>query len=45
MVFRQPTISEVGAEVARCLAENDEDAARRLAFRFVEQFDRADEVD
>jgi hypothetical protein len=36
MAFRWPTISEVGAEVARCLAENDEDAGRRLAFRFVE---------
>lgn len=28
-----------------CLAENDEDAARRLAFRFVEQFDKADDAD
>jgi hypothetical protein len=27
------------------LAEGDEDAARRLAFRFVEQFDKADEAD
>jgi hypothetical protein len=44
-VYRPPAISEVGAEVALCLAENDEDAARRLAFRFVEQFDKADEVD
>jgi hypothetical protein len=43
MVYRPPTIAEVGAEVARCLPENDEDAARRLAFRFVEQFDKADE--
>ena len=45
MAFRWPTISEVGAEVARCLAENDEDAGRRLAFRFVEQFDKAGEAD
>ena len=45
MVYRPPTISEVGAEVTLCLAENDEDGARRLAFRFVEQFDKADEVD
>jgi hypothetical protein len=45
MVYRPPTISEVGAEVALCLVENDGDAARRLAFRFVEQFDKADEVD
>lgn len=45
MAFRWPTIAEVGAEVARCLAENDEDSGRRLAFRFVEQFDKADEAD
>jgi hypothetical protein len=45
MAFRWPTIAEVGAEVARCLAESDEDSARRLAFRFVEQFDKADEAD
>jgi hypothetical protein len=44
MVFRWPTIAEVGAEVNRCLAENDEDSARRLAFRFVEQFDKADDA-
>ncbi len=45
MVYRPPTISEVGTEVALCLAESDEDAARRLAFRFVEQFDKADQSD
>jgi hypothetical protein len=45
MAFRWPTIAEVGAEVSSCLAENDEDSARRLAFRFVEQFDKADEAD
>jgi hypothetical protein len=43
--FQWPTIAEVGAEVAICLAEHDEDSARRLAFRFVEQFDKADEID
>jgi hypothetical protein len=45
MAFRWPTIAEVGAEVTDCLAQNDEDSARRLAFRFVEQFDKADEID
>jgi hypothetical protein len=45
MVYRPPTISEVGVEVATCLAENDEPSARRLAFRFVEQFDKADDAD
>jgi hypothetical protein len=45
MVYRPPTISEVGVEVAGCLSENDEGAARRLAFRFVEQFDKADDPD
>jgi len=43
MVFRWPTIAEVAVEVAGCLAEHDEASAIRLAFRFVEQFDRADE--
>jgi hypothetical protein len=45
MAFRWPTIAEVGAEVAACLAENEEDSGRRLAFRFVEQFDKADHPD
>ncbi len=45
MGFEWPTIAEVGAEVARSLAEHDEDFARRLAFRFVEQFDKAGEAD
>jgi hypothetical protein len=43
--FRWPTIAEVGEEVAVCLAEHDEDFGRRLAFRFVEQFDKADGAD
>jgi hypothetical protein len=45
MTFRWPTIAEVGTEVALCLTENDEDSARRVAFRFVEQFDKAGAVD
>jgi hypothetical protein len=45
MGFRWPTIAEVGVEVADCLAENDESSGRRLAFRFVEQFDKADQSD
>ncbi|HWD53736.1 MAG TPA: hypothetical protein VG346_01385 [Acidimicrobiales bacterium] len=45
MAFRWPTIAEVGAAVALCLAESDEASARRLAFRFVEQFDKAAEAD
>ncbi|HWF14543.1 MAG TPA: hypothetical protein VG244_00030 [Acidimicrobiales bacterium] len=39
------TIAEVEAEVALCLAENDEASGRRLAFRFVEKFGKADEID
>lgn len=45
MAFRWSTITEVGAEVTDCLTENDEASARRLAFRFIEQFDKADEAD
>jgi len=45
MPFRWPTIAEVGAEVSKCLAEHDEATGRRLAFRFIEQFDRADQAD
>jgi hypothetical protein len=40
-----PTIAEVALDVAACLAEGDEASARRLAFRFVELVDRADEVE
>jgi hypothetical protein len=40
-----PTIAEVAAEVAACLAEGDDDSGRRLAFRFIEQFDNAGEED
>ena len=32
-------------EISRSLSENDESFARRLAFRFVEQFDKADAAD
>jgi hypothetical protein len=45
MVYRPPTISEVADEVAGCLGEDEEAAARRLAFRFVEQFDKAGDAD
>lgn len=40
-----PTIADVAAEVAVCLAEDDENFGRRLAFRFAEQFDKAGDAD
>jgi hypothetical protein len=45
MTYRWPTIAKVGAEVAACLDAGDEDSGRRLAFRFVEQFDKASEIE
>jgi len=36
----RPNITQVGAEIARCLSSRDEPSALRLALRFVEQFER-----
>ena len=41
MVYQRPSIADVALEVAACLAEGDEAAALRLAFRCVELFERA----
>src|SRR4029077_3153150 len=41
MDYTAPRILDVGTEVASCLAAGDEHSAIRIAFRFVEIFDRA----
>lgn len=41
MAYKRPSIADVAPEIAACLAEGDEAAALRLAFRCVELFERA----
>jgi hypothetical protein len=41
MDYTAPRILDVGTEVASCLAAGDEHSAIRIAFRFVEVFERA----
>lgn len=41
MAYERPSIADVALEIATCLAECDEAAALRLAFRCVELFERA----
>jgi hypothetical protein len=41
MGYQAPCIFDVGAEVADCISSGDEPSAIRLAFRFVEIFERA----
>lgn len=41
MGWIRPTAGDVAEEISRCLGEGDEDSARRLAFRFIEHFDKA----
>lgn len=42
MVYQRPTIADVAVEVGKYLADGDPATALRLAFRFVEIFDRAE---
>jgi hypothetical protein len=41
MAYQRPSIADVAVEIGACLAEGDEAAALRLAFRCVELFERA----
>jgi hypothetical protein len=41
MAYQRPSIADAALEIATCLAQGDEAAALRLAFRCVELFDRA----
>ncbi len=41
MAYQRPSIADVAVEIGTCLAEGDEAAALRLAFRCVELFERA----
>jgi hypothetical protein len=41
MVYAPPSVFEIGVEIASCLSSGDEPSAMRLAFRFVEVFERA----
>lgn len=42
MIYQRPTIAEVSVRVGKCIAEGDFAFALRLAFRFVELFERAE---
>jgi hypothetical protein len=44
-MWKAPSAQEVADEVSQCLASGDEALARRLIFRFIERYDRADWVD
>jgi hypothetical protein len=41
MGYERPRLIEVGGEITRCLEARDQASALRLAFRFVEIFERA----
>lgn len=41
-MWKAPSAQEVADEVSQCLATGDEALARRLIFRFIEHYDRAD---
>jgi hypothetical protein len=41
MAYQRPTIADVAREIATCLAEGDDAAALRLAFRCVELYEQA----
>ncbi len=42
MIWRENSIGELAEEIAGCLAKGDPSAATRLAFRFLERYDRSD---
>jgi hypothetical protein len=41
MMWQENSIGEVAEEIADCLAKGDSSAATRLAFRFLERYDRS----
>jgi hypothetical protein len=42
MTWRENSIGELAEEIADCLANGDSSSAIRLAFRFLERYDRSD---
>jgi hypothetical protein len=44
-MWKAPSAQEVADDVSQCLASGDEALARRLIFRFIEHYDRADWAD
>jgi hypothetical protein len=42
MPWNENTVSDVGDEIAACLAKGDFNSAIRLAFRFLERYDKSD---
>jgi hypothetical protein len=42
MSWKETSVRELAEEIAACLAKGDSSAATRLAFRFVERYDKSD---
>jgi hypothetical protein len=42
MTWNESSVSEVGEEIAACLAKGDSNSAIRSAFRFLERYDKSD---
>jgi hypothetical protein len=42
MPWKESSVSDVGEEIAACLAKGDSNSATRLAFRFLERYDKSD---
>jgi hypothetical protein len=42
MTWKENTVIGVSEEIAACLAKGDSNSATRLAFRFVERYDKSD---
>lgn len=42
MTWYESSVSEVGEEISACLAKGDSNSAIRLAFRFLERYDKSD---
>jgi len=42
MVWKENSVGDVGEEIAACLAKGDSSSAIRLAFRFLERYDKSD---
>lgn len=44
-MWKAPSAQEIADEVSQCLASGDQALARRLIFRFIEHYDRANWTD
>ena len=42
MPWKENSVGDVGEEIAACLAKGDSSSAIRLAFRFLERYDKSD---